>query len=279
MQHKKVGFALSVIAIACMGSAQANVSLSASLSDFGYTLVDLNPADGIAPSVSFENKKYYLAGLIREGSTPPGNTLPYGSSFIKSGLFDENRSVMKSVEGPNSKAMAGVVGSFSNHSFAAFVSGQALNGKTDPLLASMFELEGNPAIQLVMSLAPFTRIVWTGNLSLAGEETLGRRGARVEAGSIQADVQIHGDDGANFDFVSGVVSLDVGIIDRKSKSLDVNLSFSNSSTDSMTAVLATTFAARGISFLPVPEPSTPLLMLSGIGIMASLVRVKRRLAA
>jgi hypothetical protein len=51
-----------------------------------------------------------------------------------------------------------VAGSFSNHSFATFVSGQALNGKNNPLLASLFDFEGNPAIQLVMTLAPFKRL-------------------------------------------------------------------------------------------------------------------------
>lgn len=270
-------WALAGAALAGGHGAQADILLSGQLSGLGYSLIDLDPGDDQAPGISFANAFYSLDGGLREGPVLPRADQTASSFFATLGPLPLKEAVSRSVQRPHAGVESGVSGQLADHSYASFVTAQALGDKADPTFASLVRFGSGAPLSLLMTLAPGTQVVWTGHLDLSATATQGRRAGRTESGHIGTTFYLREDDySQTYDGYSDFLYLDPGVAASKSLSNDFSLTLSNTGLDFRTARLEGYLVGEAIAFYPVPEAAASWTLLCGLGVLAATVRARRR---
>ncbi|NML16491.1 PEP-CTERM sorting domain-containing protein [Azohydromonas caseinilytica] len=278
MHFRLAGMVAAALALASGPAAWADVSVSARLSEFGYSLIDLDPSDGIDPALSFSSRNYTTLNVVREGPAQGRDNRMTGETIQKRGLYDPSSPIFRHLQMSQTGIDVGLYGSVTDHGFNTFLRAQARHSRTDPLFAGYFYTFSSPAFRFEMSLTPATQVVWTGVLAVSAQQTLGRRGKRVEDSIIGASLALTDmASGLGLDFTTLGINLLPGQVDTRSEVSAATLSFSNLGNAMANIRLTGEFNTEGQSFLPVPEPGTPLLMLCGLGLTVG-VAVRRRCA-
>src|SRR5690349_8677627 len=118
--------------------AQADIAGSVRLENFGYRLIDLNPNDGIAPALAFNDAAFST------GRGPSGDydlTGLVASTRRWMAPFQRFPQASRDVSAPNGWAEAALSGSVADHSYSAVVRGGALGRLDDAEFASTFSAE------------------------------------------------------------------------------------------------------------------------------------------
>ncbi len=283
MRERLLQISLAAVAVLVPGLATADALAGARLTRFGYTLIDLNPGDGIAPALTLDVMGSFASvrasveeGPMGDAGKPPfgmvSRELGWSSPFV---LFPQ---VARDVAMPLSSGSASLAGAVEDHSFSAATRAVAGNTLEDRLLASRVITRSFAGA--AMTLTPFTQVVWNGVLDLETQTTLGRRGLRTEVASASASVWLKDSAGTEMDSFSTELHVGPYAKDLKQQSFDVGLSWANASAASVTGQVAANLSLLSYSFLPVPvpEPGAPWLMLCGLGAIAAVHRRRGRAA-
>ncbi len=161
MNHKQVVLAVAAAsAMVTMGPAFATASASAQITGMKFTLVDLNPADGIAPAMTF------LRGA--GGASVLGSGADRGESavfdFSKSGPAFSKLSMQDELEHAGAQARAGATWA----SASGWTSGAQEAPGPNAFSANAFGTNGAQ-----FTLTPWTALYWTADASIHAETTIG----------------------------------------------------------------------------------------------------------
>lgn len=281
------GAVLGALALGLASAAQADVLASASVTRFGYSLLDLNPGDGIAPRIEF---------AVRPGVGDAGShaAASYVLEDNREGL-DELRdssamllTMSTAVSSPLISASARMGGSAAGHGYELTAQGSLVNHVTSPIidLSPGFQAQAEPADNpygggTSFRLTPFTQIVWTGDYAMRLEFTKGRSGGNDEFGLVTVsggiyDTAGNGLDG--FNHFTGIVATAPGV---NTESGSLRMAFSNDSTEFAVAHLDLRARVMGQlqaspEIRPVPEPATVAMMLCGLAVLGAATRRTRR---
>jgi len=138
------------------------VSGAASLSNLTYRLVDLDPLDGIAPSISFYSK------IATAGDASLGDGSSYNSKDLKvNGLFLSDSTTFQSLNGNAQSSVSGATNVTASAKLTldqtqAFINGAYLN---DPALAQNSSVERFGQTPYTWQLSPHTQLIIEGSSS------------------------------------------------------------------------------------------------------------------
>jgi len=264
------------LALACAANASADVSGTARLQGLAYTLYDLNPFDGVAPSLSWAPRIPNQIG---------GQIELHGESWIGDTRTD-NTWVLRNASTGTAPATAEM------HVPGRYQADASLTGRSDP---SLFTLEVNahvataPGLRIgfarlggdfaTFNVGPGTGVVFTMLMSTqASVFYQGREhfNAYADLRLRMRDVDWEEADWQTYDLFSGG-------LDRPSEIDDIALldvSYMNRTGLAQDGHLMMHLIAGGDidSALPVPEPGGYAMLLAGLGVVGALGR-KRRSAA
>lgn len=310
MSHQFALAALvSLYALAGSSQALAAASSSASLSNLTIRLVDLDPTDGVAASITFNELTYYAYGSFvsagasyYDASTGLGvgdgnsayspTTAPFASNAVSGTVTNTTASASivggESVLGPHALSSAGSAlganspGSYSNYSASAYVPNYYYYSNNS------FTLSAN------------TLVIFSATATLQASTTVGYNAVDGQSESATAaySMSVSGTNGDGTGSQSGSSGLTLSASyigtfvtddpltgaghytysgDSQSFSRKVSVSFANASDNSLTGYFnAQTSVSGGSNVSAVPEASTLSLALSGLG---CAVLMRRRPAA
>lgn len=290
--NKKTAAALSVAALLTAVPAMAEVSASASLNNLGYVLYDLNPGDGIAPSltvfstvwdrtsVNADVKDSAGGGVAFDTETAP-QTFADLQAFASLGRTHGSGMVTGSLNGSNQVAANGAANATLNGVAASF-SAQA--STTGNLVDKQF------------ALSPYTLLVFTGQGHASATTTVGTNAYGEESASASVLLSIYGVGtfGTGTQFSAGIltanatstvtgfewngqtlVTLYAGQSLNKSENLTA--SFVNATGGELRGSLMVESKVYGSTPISaVPEPTTWALMFAGIAVVSLCARQRVR---
>lgn len=210
-----------LLGMGAAGTAGAAVSAQLNLEDFGWTLVDLRPGDGIAPGVTFDDSRFnsrLVASAQQTMADADGRPLPHSSvsrdRHIGKGTFFPWQQVSASTA--TSAAYVGHSGYLGSNDYGFELIGRAANAiGGHEVYLNRFDARTVPASSSFVGaivLAPYTALVWTGQLSMRLEKSghggqtvyeravsafslrmLDAEGRRVGGSFVRLDTQGHAD--------------------------------------------------------------------------------------
>lgn len=237
----KHAFATAALLVAAMGAAStaaAQSTASASINNVNYQLIDLNPYDGIAPSITFG------------GLPAAANVVLYGDTGYSIPVLSDGSLTYGPI-------------SISNASGSAFAEIQEASG------ASRVEIFSNSGFGASLTefsfvLSPNTRLIFTGDASVSAVTDPAGGNA-----SATAYLQVgFSNEGGTTDVFnrSTLLSTDgdrsghlLALIDSGAMAMNGTYAFA---TDSEASSLAA----------PIPEPASVGMLLAGLGVLAGLQR-------
>lgn len=287
---KKSVFALSAISLAASFSllpslAFAKSSASAGVTDFNYTLTDLNPWDGNVPSFVVDRHRTdsdysFVSGYASDfatGTTPGFYTT--GDHYTSNTL--DAFSPISGTAATDSSDMSATVGKDS-------LSAQGSAVGHDDGKYSYFDVTANPTANYTyFTLSPQTSLTFTGNQSLAAASTVNSSigdefayasrffygfahddaGAEESFGGFSALYSINGSQVLNtYDFQNGDTIYNDAFVGTSFSSA-FNHTITNNSDNAITGYLYSYVSISGTSYAsnsPVPEPSTYAMVLAGL---------------
>lgn len=294
MSIRHIALAAAAVVSVMSTPASASSFASASMSQFSYTLFDLNPTDGLAPGVSFALVNSIYGSYSQASATDPAsgtqsNTAwslqPFGPATVSAGI------------GLGS-AQAAVSGSPTAGGMSFVASGAAL-GSTAPNVATQFSAGAALAnfSSLNFTLSPYTLIVFSGTANLLAQTTLGRSDVGFQSESAFANVNIgvsgpSSTGGAGFQNTNDTRSISASFTSvfnpttgqftytgqtQTLSAAALSASFTNFTTGSLTGQVSMSVGVNGNSPLtPIPEPGSAALMLGGLLGLGAWARRHRR---
>lgn len=282
------GFGMAAVALAAagwQGAARADVSAHASITGFGYRLVDLRPQDDIAPAISFDLdfSRASQAVYAAEGHVPNGERLLrglHGKGMSWEAPFQFFPREQRSVATPNASATARMGGSLADGRYQALAEGHARNTPDDADFVSRFAASSIASDSSLVSdgvrafsLTPYTQVIWSGHVALEAASTLGKRGGRFEEASAGVFMEVYDAARQPLDLFQRTLSVPRYRPAHLSERWDIELGFVNLGSDEWAhGFINTGVRVTGNAFLPVPEAGTPWLMLCGLGVLAGALR-------
>lgn len=223
----------------CAPAAHAESTAAASLTGISYELIDLNPNDGIAASLSLTDQSTFLAsaGFMDNSGLP--NPLDFkfaqGATAVATGAGNAG----SSFDGIAAQAHANVTGK-------SFLSGAIVGWN--------FVLSANTTV--VFKGLASASVASTGNTTAYGDAGIFARYATPSAPQAS--------------YVTDHVLLNSG---TEGRTVTFSLSSSNESMSGLVGMEAWTAGAE-VPAAPVPEPGTYAMLLGGLALLA--YRARRR---
>jgi hypothetical protein len=256
-------------------AAHAEVRGSLQLLDFGWSVVDLTPNDGIAASVTFDGQSFessLRAGVAMRGVDGKGEPLPFGTSLSRSwagNVAFPNAS--RALTLPGSQGSAHIGGNAAGGSYDFVLQGQGSRAAGPAQAYSGFAAGSSVTGNIV--LAPNTELVWTGRLSMSVEKTGSGAGMRHER--VQARFGMHMESEDPIFWEDYDMDLDTygRAPGRLTHEEQLRFVFSNISPYVVPATFQMGMGLEAYSSMnPVPEPGTVGLMLAGVGVVGFVAR-------
>ncbi|MFA9218334.1 MAG: PEP-CTERM sorting domain-containing protein [Sphingomonadaceae bacterium] len=281
--------------VALAGPVWANATSTATFGLVTVTLTDLNPDDGIAPSIAFLSNPVRYAGgayLYGEaetglyGSYDPGHDL---RRYDKAGSW-QTTNVRGAAQTGLASAVGEVLGDAGGVGFSSLsVTGTALSG--DAQSARYYSYAGVPNShdnkQFILS--PYTQVTFSVQATLSAQFTLGYTAGALEGESA----------GANLALFAGGLSADGHSMleDLQQHGIGVNYldgTAAGGASESWSGLMAASYSnwsghnsqgqfwadgavgGHSVMLSPVPEPASYGLLLSGLGVLAGVARRRRR---
>jgi hypothetical protein len=290
--------ALNALAAACLavaaGPAFADAHGTATFGNVTVTLIDLDPNDGIAASISFlPNPTMYAGGAYiygeaetgQTGGSDPGHQL---GRYEKTGAW-QTTNVKGSTKTDLASSSASVSGSASGVGFSGLsLSGTALSSTDDH--SRFYAYAGVPASyeNKGFILSANTMVTFSVNATLGVNTTLGYTPGALEGEAAAATLRLYAgafgaDPGAILDGTHEQ-SVSVHYFDgdlpgpaSDSWSGVMSASFSNLSSQSGRGEFWADASISGRSVISaVPEPATYGMLLGGLGLIGAVARRRAR---
>lgn len=277
----------------------ADVSARASITGFGYRLVDLRPGDGIAPAISFNSPTLintegtFAATNIEENATP-FDLFDFESRFDRFRTF---KPMHVEAATPTVEAAARLSGLLARREFKISAEGSLLNSSTN-VNAKQFGATAVSSEQggHVFEVTPFTRVIFTGMASINARRTtldssilpeIGRASfiSGIDTGPasgvhIQKEVEVNPENSLMQNSFSERlrVSYENRTAARTSGDLYLTVQVDGfAGVPRRNALLQPAIPMTTVS--PVPESGTATLMLGGLAVIIGLMRTARRRVA
>jgi hypothetical protein len=239
----------------------ASALTSVQLSDFQFRLIDLDPNDGIAPSIdlsAYPGSRAYAGGNLDQGSSvfgPALITASYESGFL------ELASITGNLASGGSATTLATVGDFPRNY----------------RVAESTIILGVPDATSLFTLSPRTELVISGTVDMRASTSqvdgfTGFAQGVAEFALSTAPIGFN-----DFDRAFAIINAD-GDSDRSQQS-DLSVALSNTTDASMQGGFYVHMSSDASVFpfsTAVPEPGNLPLMLAALGGMASMVRGRRR---
>lgn len=268
---KKIAHAMGLLSlVAFTASAFGGTTATATIDNFRIQLIDLDPNDGVAPAIKFDDGSFLLYSGQADG---------FGSSDGSGGYaFAPFAQVSTNATDGAQAARAALAGDVFGAGASIAVS--ASTGSTAPVANGIASLEsGTPTGYYGFTLTPQTRVLFLGDANTtASTDLLGRSDsgqARIEFSTFA--------DGAIDSTGGGVYLLsDVSTAAHDAQSQQLDVTLANASDQSLHGEVRLAMSAEATTYapvvvLPTPEPDAALLPLLGFGWLA--LRARRRGAA
>lgn len=275
--------ALLISLILLPGAVQATVRSQAALNDFTIDLVDLNPNDGLTPSIRFVGEgerpvSAFVTGSVSIRSTPDGRDI-YADYFNNAGATAPFSDASGTATYGGTSAYASLTAgdkTLGPHQFLASGSAAASGPGIE---AQYFATTNAPSyLAQLFDVSPYTLAVFKGHSEVF---------ATVDATSTDAEASAYVELFANGIGALGApgtsqISRDRSAIDAatgqfRSITQAVSVSFRNDSTQWLSGqVRATVYATGREAMAPVPEPGSVALALGGLTVLVLRARRSRR---
>lgn len=285
---------LALAALATVGTAPAHAAStsSASFTDITFELIDLNPADMLAPTITFvtdSNSASYVhaevsvfdpntgsdgANLTKTGvrsTTPKSTSVNYGSALAGASVTGDNTTTL-SGEGEYTSVVSAM--SASGGSGSPSAGGSANYSATAQLpnwwWAQNFFLGNNTALLI------------TTNATVTAENTVGFDGMYSESSSASLSLIISGagPTGSGSQSFSDSLSTSIsGWAGTDTQNRTMAAAFLNTSGGDLYGYLQMQASVNGYSSVvstPVPEPETYAMMLAGLGALGFIGRRRKQ---
>ena len=246
---------LAISSTSALASAQSSVVLSG----VSFTLIDLNPLDGISPSFSFLSSAGNTLLSVTATETGLGTD---SASRDRVGTFSFSRDLLTDLV--NASATGSIQGYNMSVTGSASTAGTSYN-------ASAFT---GSTSALNISLSANSLLLIQADASLLASSTYG------DSASAAATLKL------SYSYGSGASA--VSVQDAKSKSLNIgaqggnqsahdilSTAFLNTSGQTQKGVFSLSASVAGQAVTQVPEPETYALAIAGLGVAGLLARRRR----
>lgn len=295
MKHAARTALLTAFLAALAGPVCANAISTATFGNVTIKLVDLNPNDGIAPSISFlpYANRYeggaYIYGEAETGQTrswQPGSQL---STYEKNGSR-QSTNVSDSVHVDMASSAASVTGSADGLGFTAL----SISGSAESEVGGYGRYQAFASVPVSPNSKRFilsanTMVSFSIDASLSASMTLGYTDGALEGEAAYALLMMYaGGVGADGSSLGGDLqehSTNVYYLDNGGPPAGASESWSGTMTSSFSNLnnfsslgefyAAGTVGGHSVALAAVPEPATSLTFLSGLGLMGALARRRR----
>lgn len=266
---------LAALALAAPLAAQAEVRGSVHLQNFGWSVVDLDPNDGVAASATFYPWSFesgVRAGVTLRGQDALGQPLPYSvnqsRTWAGNALFTN---AGRSLSLAGTQAAAAMGGPVDSHRYGFRLDGLGSREAVQARDYSRFETASS--LSSMVLLAPNTELVWTGQLSLSIEKTGAGAGMRHERGRAYVNMHMESEDPIFEESYHTVLDTFGRAPGRLSHEESLSFVFRNYSPYETPASFEMSLGTYGYSSAnPVPEPGAVGLMLAGVGVVGFVAR-------
>lgn len=251
---------LALVGVGALSTAWAVTTASAQLTGLDWTLSDLDPLDGVAPSITFAGHSYLHTGV---GVAPWGPfTNTSGSEIGSPAALDGGDPAGTFVTTSIDPAAPG--GYRLQVDGRAVGSGQYFNG----------EVRFNE-LACCFTLSPHTRVVFAGMATLQASRTQAAEGDR---GGAQATMFVVGPGvGEASQVTVGLSSTFEGSALTSFNAGRLQVSYVNTSADPLWGAFSAVLTANGASSFvsPVPESAAGASLLAGIALLWTLRQGRR----
>lgn len=248
-----------------VGTAHAAASASASIGTVSITLIDLDPLDGIAPSLTFSGESSQSSGYVGD---------PYAYDFMSaSGFYTPTSALASSTTGWSSGSTSANGATSSTMLYGSTASGVYNYSNSSGYSYGQF------------TVTPWTLVILTTSYDVEAMTTIGTDGVNYESsqGGAQLEMNIAGQDGWEYHLISRYVSAShmwdgIGYVPTSdAASGQMTLSVANvAETEVSGSFYAYAYTSAGSSIAAVPEPGTYAMLLAGLAGIGTMVRRRRR---
>jgi hypothetical protein len=281
-------YARKTVAAACLaaavGPAFANASSSATFGNLVITLTDLNPNDGIAPSLSFQTYgRAFVTGAIHSwGDTSELQSFAHTAPQQQGALSG-------TAHGDWAAASASLVAADTTAGFTSLsASGMALSG-IDAFGSYSSHASGAEPYFNQFTLSANTRVTFSTNAALQAQTSMGYnleadQGEFAYAHALFGVDAFTNDGQEHIDTQEHAIAIQFNVRDdgstegvRDSWSGQLSVSFSNDTASEASGYMLNDVDIHGYSAVwdgvsPVPEPATYAMLLGGLALLGCTTR-------
>jgi len=257
-------------------SAQAATTSTASLHGFSVTLYDLNPGDGVAPSITFANSGAYGSyvrtsasdGAVGSQSNNAWSLQSFGpaSASAAVGLAQASAAISGSLNGGGLTYSAqGSIGDFQGLTFS-------VSPYTLAVFNGTFDLFAQTTVGQITTTQPYYYLTEnsgaSASISVYGAGVAGSQGSQQSSQSRQIYAysnQVYDPQTGQYTFTGQTFS---------EVAVPLAASFTNFTSGSQSGTLNLSLSVTGTSSIPaaVPEPATYAMMFAGLAVLLAARR-------